>query len=83
MLVYVHGTISSLLDDFFSSSVERNWNFGIALSEKMQTTSYVRVPEKPMKKCTGLTYCGAKLPIYLSLPGDIRETQETSALLKH
>ena len=36
--------------------------------------NFIRVPEKPMKRCTGFTYCGAKL--FNSLPNDIRETQD-------
>ena len=36
--------------------------------------NFIRVPEISMKKCTGFTYCGAKL--LSSLPNDIRETQD-------
>ena len=43
-------------------------------SLRKNANKFIRVPEKPMKKCTGFTYCGAKL--FNSLPNDIRETQD-------
>ena len=36
------------------------------------TTNELKIPDKPMKKCTGFTYSGAKL--FNKLPGNIKET---------
>ena len=42
---------------------------------KLKNNNYLRVPEIQLRrKCTGFTYCGAK--IFNNLPNNIRETQD-------
>ena len=45
-------------------------------SLRKNTNNFIRVPEKhERRKCTGFTYCGAK--IFNNLPNNIRETQDS------
>ena len=45
-------------------------------SLRKNTNNFIRVPEIQLRrKCTGFTYCGAK--IFNNLPNNIRETQDS------
>ena len=43
-------------------------------THKSKANNQIKVPEKPMTRSTGFTYCGAKL--FNELPNNIKETQD-------
>ena len=50
-------------------------------SQRKNANNFVKVPEQPQRrKCTGFTYCGAK--IFNSLPNKITETQDRTIFKK-
>ena len=44
---------------------------------RSETNNYLKIPEKPMSKCKGFSYYGAKL--YNKLPCDIKETTNVNS----
>jgi len=44
---------------------------------RSETNNYLKIPEKPMSKCKGFFYYGAKL--YNKLPCDIKETANVNS----
>ena len=57
-----------------SEQIKLKWTdeFENGYSLRSKSNKDLKVPEKPMTKCTGFSYCGAKL--YNKLPSDIKES---------
>ena len=61
-----------------SKQIKMKWEdkFENTYSLRSETKNSLKIPEKPMKNCTGFTYCGAKL--YNQLPRSVKETPNQS-----
>ena len=61
-----------------SKQIKMKWEdkFENTYSIRSETKISLKIPEKPMKKCTGFTYYGAKL--YNQLPRSCKETPNQS-----
>ena len=57
-----------------SEQIKFKWTdeFENKYSLRSKSNKILKVPEKPMTKCTGFSYCGSKL--YNMLPSDIKES---------
>ena len=59
------------MQNSFSEQIQNKYTQQERHSQKNNANKFIMVPEKPMKRCTGFTYCGAKL--FNSLPNDIQK----------
>ena len=65
-----------LLYNYSSEQINNKYRHHDRHSLRRNTNNFLRVPEILLRrKCTGFTYCGAK--IFNNLPNNIRETQDS------
>ena len=68
--------VFNIIHNKSSEQISNKYSHHERHSLRKNTNNYLRVPEKhEHRKCTGFTYCGAK--IFNSLPINIRETQDS------
>ena len=68
--------VFNIIHNKSSEEISNKYSHHDRHSIRKNTNNFLRVPEKhEHRKCTGFTYCGAK--IFNSLPINIRETQDS------
>ena len=68
--------VFNVIQNKSSEEISNKYSHHDRHSIRKNTNNFLRVPEKhEHRKCTGFTYCGAK--IFNSLPINIRETQDS------
>ena len=68
--------VFNVIQNKSSEEISNKYSHHDRHSIRKNTNNFLRVPEKhEHRKCTGFTYCGAK--IFNSLPTNIRETQDS------
>ena len=73
--------VFNILHNSSSEQISGKYSHHNRHSVRKNANNFVRVPEQPQRrKCTGFTYCGAK--IYNSLPTNITETQDRTIFKK-
>jgi len=73
--------VFNILHNYSSEQINKKYRHHNRHSVRKNANNFVRVPEQPQRrKCTGFTYCGAK--IYNSLPTNITETQDRTIFKK-
>jgi hypothetical protein len=68
--------VFNILYNYSSEQINKKYRHHDRHSLRKNTNNFLRVPEIQLRrKCTGFTYCGAK--IFNNLPNNIRETQDS------
>ena len=67
--------VFNILHNYSSEQINKKYRHHDRHSLRKNTNNFLRVPEISLRrKCTGFTYCDAK--IFNNLPNNIRETQD-------
>ena len=66
--------VYNIMHNSSSEQIKNKYTHQERHSHRSKANNQIKVPEKPMTRCTGFTYCGAKL--FNRLPNNIKETQD-------
>ena len=70
---------NSVIRNSSSEQIKMKWSNRVENTYllRSETNNYLKIPEKPMSKCKGFSYYGAKL--YNKLPCDMKETTNVNS----